>query len=109
MKRMRYRVTIKRENSADGADVPTYDNYMQAVPCDIQPVKNIASGRGEQLYARQIQATSTHLISMRFVSGILPTMKLVDDHSAVEYFIERIVKRDGRDHMLDIQCREVVL
>lgn len=104
MKRMRYRVTIKRENSADGADTPTYDNYMQAVPCDIQPVSG-----GESYRGKQIEATATHLISMRYVAGMLPTMKLIDDHSDVEYFIERIQKRDGRNHILDIQCREDVL
>lgn len=102
--RMRYRVTIKRENSADGSDVPTYDNFMQQVPCDIVPVSG-----GETYRGRQIEATATHLISTRYVDGVLPTMKLVDDHSSVEYFIERINKRDGRNHMLDIQCRERVL
>ena len=100
--RLRYRVTIERENSADGAEVPTYATFLADVPCDIVQVSG-----GEIYRGRQIEANASHMISMRYIEGVLPTMRLVQ--GAVIYNISKITRRNGRDHMLDIQASEVVV
>lgn len=104
MRRLRRRVDIYRESSDDGAEVPTYTRWMADVPVDIVQVTG-----GETYRGRQVESTTTHMISVRYLSGLLPTMRLTDTVASVNYHIERIGKRDGRDHMIDLQCREVVL
>lgn len=100
--RLRYRVDIYSETSADGAEVPSYTKSYSKVPCDIVQVSG-----GETYRGRQIEATATHLISFRQLESIVPTMKFIDTNS-ITYHIVRITKRSGRDYMLDCQCVEVV-
>lgn len=104
MRRLRHRVSIYRESSDDGSETPTYALFMRAVPCNIVQVTG-----GETYRGRQIEATATHVVEMRKIDGLLPTMRLTESLDSRNLFIERITPRNGRDHMLDIQCRESVL
>lgn len=103
-RRLRYRMNVYHETGDDGSEQPSYSLWMQNVPVDIQPVAG-----GETYRGRQLEATTTHLVSVRFIDGMLPTMKLVDAVSSAEYSIVRIENHDGREHMRDIQCSRVVV
>ena len=100
--RLRYRIDIYSETSADGAEAPSYTLWMRNMPCDIVQVSG-----GETYRGRQIEATATHVISFRYKEGIKPMMKFVDLNS-ITYHVVKITRRMGRDHMLDVQCVEVV-
>lgn len=102
-RRLRYRVDIYKRSDADGAETPSYSRHLAGVPVDIVQVSG-----GETYRGRQIEATATHVIQMRYLDGMLPTMKLVDTINSVTYYIVKMPKRDGRNHMFDLQVQEVV-
>lgn len=104
MKRLRYRLDFYKETSADGAEAPTYTLWKAEIPVDIVPVSG-----GEIYRGRQIEATATHVVTMRHIEGVLPTMRLKDTKTEQLYHIEKLPKREGRDYMIDLQCREIVL
>jgi len=99
----RHNVTIQYNNATAGSDDPSYATFVANVPCKITPVSG-----GEQYRGRQIEATVTHLIEMRFLSGLSPTMRLYQAIGTKYYNIQRIFEVDGKRHDVDIMATEVV-
>ena len=101
--RMRHSVTVQVENSDDGDDDPTYTTFMAAVPCNIVPV-----GGSEVYRGRQLEATVTHLVYMRRLDGMLPTMRLYEPTDLRTFEIVRVLDVDGRRINSEVQVTEKV-
>lgn len=76
---------------------------------------SIATGNGREFFlAKQTIADLTHILSMRFITGITADMRVrYDDPKnefASRYFnIRAVMNPDERNHMLELQCSEVVI
>ena len=101
---MRHHVTFKSDTSADGAEDPSYTDFLAKVPCDIRPVTG-----GERYLGKQLQAETTVLIITRYNSSLLPTMRAVNDVTSKVYHISRLIDVDGRQRKWLIECTEVVV
>lgn len=59
-------------------------------------------GGGESLRGRQIEAQTTHLVTIHWRAGILPTMRVVHEGRLLN--IVRVDDPEGDRRMLVIQC-----
>lgn len=97
-------MTFKQDTSADGAEDPSYTDYLANVPCDIKPVTG-----GERYLGKQMQAETTVAILTRYYDGLLPNMRAVNDVTADIYEINRMIDVDGRQRKWLIECTEVIV
>jgi SPP1 family predicted phage head-tail adaptor len=75
--RLRHLVTIQTRGETrnpDGGSVPAWADFAVGVPAEFQSV----SGR-EYLSAGALQAEVTAKITIRYLSGVLPSMRVVFD------------------------------
>lgn len=102
---LRHRVIVEDN------DGPTNDVYGQLRPakwtkfadhwCAIEPLS------GEELFAAQhVEAGVTHRVTMRFLDGLSPRMRIVDGNRTLN--ILRVIDRDERHIEHELLCREVV-
>ncbi len=89
--KLRHRVTIQSlavTQDAFGGQTNTWSTFQASVPCSIEPL----SGR-EYLTAAADQAQVTAKATIRYLSGVLPTMRIVTADS--ETYVIRAVLPDA--------------
>ena len=101
--RLRELVTIQQ-------NTPTRDGHGQPVEswsafttwrCEIAPV------RGREYFAsQQFAAETTHKLTGHWISGVLPTMRLV--HGSRTFRIEAVINVGERNRVLELMCIEVL-
>ena len=100
----RERIHVYSETSAAGSDDPAFGSTLwRDLPCAI----NAVSG-GETYRGRQLEATVTHVMEMRYYAGILPNMRIYHPVSGVWYEVSRVMSMDNNSQLL-IQLTEVVV
>ena len=100
----RDRIHIYSETSAAGSDDPAFATTLwRDLPCSITAVSG-----GETYRGRQLEATVTHVIEMRYYEGILPNMRAYQPLTSTYYEISRVLSMDNSTQML-LQTTEVVL
>lgn len=100
----RDRIHVYRETSADGSDNPAFANSLwRDLPCSITAVSG-----GETYRGRQIEATVTHVIEMRYYDGILPSMRAYQPLTETYYEIRSSLSMDNNTQLM-MQVTEVVL
>ena len=100
----RDRIHIYNETSAAGSDDPAYSTTLwRNLPCSITAVAG-----GETYRGRQLEATVTHVIEMRYYEGILPTMRAYQPLTGTWYEISRSLSM-GNNSQLMLQVTEVVI
>ena len=98
--KLRHRMTVKRDTSSAGADQPNYETHLENVPCNVVETKGMEKHRGKQL-----EATTTHAIEIRFTTAIRETD--IIEYNGQTLNIESILNRMGRRRKLDIYCSSV--
>jgi len=101
---MRHNITFKQDTSADGAEDPTYTEFLCNVPCDIKPVTG-----GERYLGKQLQAETTLVILTRYYEGLTPQMQAVNDVTGSVYHLSRLIDVDGRQRQYLIEATEVIV
>lgn len=103
--RLRHRVTIESlSSSVDsnyGGEVMTWSTYASGVPAEIMPV----SGR-EFLSGQQEHAGVTTKITVRYDSGIVPTMRVVHDSDI--YAIKAVLPDKSLRRTMLLMCESGV-
>lgn len=100
----RDRVHVYNETSADGSDDPAFASTLwRDLPCSITAVSG-----GETYRGRQLEATVTHVIEMRYYAGIMPNMRIYQPLTSTYYEVSRALAMDNNT-LLMIQATEVVL
>jgi head-tail adaptor len=100
----RDRIHIYNETSADGSDDPAFTTTRwRNLPCSITAVTG-----GETYRGRQIEATVTHVIEMRYYAGILPNMRAYQPLTTTYYEIRNCLSMDNNARIM-MQVTEVVL
>ena len=102
--RLRHRVTIKHDTAPDSVVDPSYAVLMAGVPCNVVPVSG-----GEKYRGKQLQAETNIVIETRYYSGWLPNMIAVNEQTAAQYLISRMIPRDGREREILIEAVEVTI
>lgn len=101
--RLRHRITIEQVAEAqdtDGAVLESWTPYT-TVQASIEPV----SGR-EYFAAQSTQADVTHRISLRYLSGITPKMRV--NHTSRIFDILSVINVGERNRELQLMCRESI-
>ena len=100
----RDRIHIYNETSADGSDDPAFATTLwRDLPCSITAVTG-----GETYRGRQIEATVTHVIAMRYYAGILPNMRAYQPLTTTYYEIRNCLSMDNNARIM-MQVTEVVV
>lgn len=100
----RDRIHIYSETSADGSDDPAFATTLwRDLPCSITAVTG-----GETYRGRQLEATITHVIEMRYYAGILPNMRAYQPLTQTYYEIRNSLSMDNSTRLM-MQVTEVVL
>ena len=84
-----------------GGKIRSWSNYLTGVRAEIKPL----SGR-EFGAAQAAQSELTARIRMRYVSGIVPAMRIV--HGSINYEIVSVVNVDGMSRELEIMVKTMV-
>ena len=100
---LRTRGTI--ENQDNSGNVPngsrTWSTYASNVWAGVKPVSGMESvDQG----TKKTQSDVTHMIKMRFIKGLKPTMRFVFDGRILMFRIIRNIEE--RDRELEIEARE---
>lgn len=97
------RITIQTyatSRGLSGEELQSWDTW-KAVWANVQ-----TSGGSENFYSPQLVAESSHKIKLRYLSGILPTMRILwDGHILDIVHIDESRKRQGELYIL---CKEAV-
>lgn len=103
---MRHRVTIFRpviQRDASGQAVEEEPTAIgSAVPAKIEAVSG-----GETRRGKQVDATATHLVTIRYRTGIQTTDFFLWGARRLN-LVGSPLDRDGRTQWLDVQCKEAV-
>jgi SPP1 family predicted phage head-tail adaptor len=100
---LRHKVTIQTSSEAQGAtgDITTTWSTFATVNASIEPVY----GR-EFFNNRQLSAEITHLVEIRYLSGVRPKMRIL---FGTRYFdIEQVVNDKERKVKHILMCKELV-
>jgi len=101
--KLRNRVTIEQvaeTQDSDGSVIETWSNYAGAQAA-IEPI----SGR-EYFAAQTTQADVTHRISLRYVSGVTPKMRV--KYGSRVFDILSVININERNRELQLMCRESI-
>jgi SPP1 family predicted phage head-tail adaptor len=101
--KLRHRITIEQvteTQDADGSIVEIWSPFA-VVQASIEP----ASGR-EYLAAQSIQADVTHRIILRFLTGIVPKMRV--NYGSRIFDILSVINVGERNRELQLMCRESI-
>ena len=105
--RLRDLCTIERDDSSDGETTPEWVTVYRSVPCEVQPISGDETFRG-----RQLEAHMSHVVEMRRMPGILPTMRLsVSGGIHADKILNVVHVRELQQPipgMLQLYCRELV-
>ncbi len=100
---MRRWITIEQQaptQNARGEEVPTWTTFATAWAAIIP-----LSGR-ELLAAQQIQASVTHRIVLRYLSGLDPSMRIV--YNGRYFDIQQVININEQSRQMELQCIERV-
>lgn len=100
---LRHRVTIEDftvVQDAFGEEVKTWQTFATRWG-SVEPLR----GR-ERWNAQQVHAEVTHRVTMRWLSGLSPTMRVVHDGRNLD--IDSIINPDERREMVELMCIERV-
>lgn len=100
--RLRHRITLERLKGSDdeyGEPTSSYEVYGHFWAA-VEPL----SGR-ELWQAQQVKATTTHRVTMRYVDGVTPGMRLIHKGRTLE--IDAVADVGERTRELQIMCTEV--
>lgn len=98
----RYSVTIQELTAVQddaGQAIKTWTTVTAAVPCEI-----ISAYGGETIRGRQVEARTTHVVTMHFREGITPTMRLVETANGRVLNITRADDFNGKRRELILEC-----
>lgn len=101
--KLRHRITLQKQVNKPndyGAVVPTWKN-VATVWADVSPI----SGR-EYFSAQQVQSEVTTQIWMRYLAGVIPTMRVKFGKRYLE--IVSVMNTQERNVSLQLMCKEVV-
>lgn len=101
--RLRELVTIQRATSArdsHGQPIETWSAHT-TWRCEIAPVR----GR-EYFAAQQFAAETTHKLTGHWISGVLPTDRVL--HGSRVFRIESVINVGERNRVLELMCVEVL-
>ena len=101
--KLRHRITIERvveTQDADGAVIETWSTYA-TIQASIEPI----SGR-EYFAAQSTQADVTHRIGIRYLSGIVPKMRV--KYGSRIFDILSVINVNERNRELQLMCRESI-
>jgi SPP1 family predicted phage head-tail adaptor len=101
--KLRHRIAIERvteTRDTDGSVIETWSTYA-TVQASIEPI----SGR-EYFAAQSTQADVTHRIGLRYLSGIIPKMRVKFGSRVFE--ILSIININERNRELQLMCRESI-
>jgi SPP1 family predicted phage head-tail adaptor len=101
--KLRHRITIEQVAEAqnpDGSILETWSTYANA-QASIDPV----SGR-EYFAAQTTQADVTHRISLRYLAGITPKMRV--KYGSRIFDILSVININERNRELQLMCRESI-
>jgi SPP1 family predicted phage head-tail adaptor len=99
--RLRHRIAIERvteTRDTDGSVIETWSTYA-TVQASIDPI----SGR-EYFAAQSVQADVTHRIVIRYLSGIVPKMRV--KYGSRIFDILSVINVSERNGELQLMCRE---
>lgn len=100
------RVIIQADGSTDDNPAQEFGNSAASIPCTIVTVSGDETYRG-----RQLEAHLTHVVEMRFRTGIIPEMRLVVaggiySGDTLNIVSARPVRRSNVPY-LELYCREL--
>jgi SPP1 family predicted phage head-tail adaptor len=101
--KLRHGIAIERvaeTQDADGSVIEAWSTYA-TVHGSIEPI----SGR-EYFAAQSTQADVTHRIGIRYLSGIVPKMRV--KYGSRIYDILSVINIDERNRELQLMCRESI-
>lgn len=96
--KLRWRITIQKQaivqNPQTGEQVTTWEDFKTSIPASIEPL----SAR-EFIQAAAVQSRVTARVVIRYVSGILPSMRILNGSEI--YNIEGVLpdKVTGREYL----------
>lgn len=106
--RYRDRINILPDASLDGSPTPDYTTYapqFENLPCDITTVAGLETFRG-----RQIEATTSHVVELHYVTGISPRSRasvVGGTLSGRTLSIKAVIPTDTQPRKLTLNCEEV--
>jgi SPP1 family predicted phage head-tail adaptor len=101
--KLRHSIAIERvteTQDTDGSVVETWSPYA-TVHASIEPM----SGR-EYFAAQSTQADETHRISLRYLSGVTPKMRV--NYASRIFDILSVINVNERNRELQLMCRECI-
>lgn len=101
--KLRHRVTIQTQTATQGTFGEPADTWtdVDTVWASVEPL----SGR-EFLDARQMQADVTTRVTIRYLAGVIPSMRVKYGTRTLD--ILGVVNREERDRTMELMCREKV-
>lgn len=103
------RATIQRNSALAGDPAEDFTGSALAtrIPCNVRTISGDETYRG-----RQLEAHVTHVVDMRYRSGIQPTMRLRIDTGIYKDRVLNItnirpVRKPGEIPTLELYCREL--
>lgn len=101
------RVNIQADGATDDNPAQAFATSVASVPCKVVTVSGDETYRG-----RQLEGHLTHVVEMRFRSGLLPDMRLVVaggiyNGSTLNIQSVRPVRKPGSMPLLELYCREL--
>lgn len=99
---LKHRVELQRaarvQNERSGQMEDTWETYA-TVWAKVEPLSG-----GEQVYAHQVAADTSHLVRMRFLEGVLAADRVL--HGGRPLYITRPINVDERGIALELLCTE---
>lgn len=102
--KLRHEVTIEQYSesvSTKGDPVKSWSDFATGVWASIEPV----SGR-EAFISQQLLASVTHVVRLRYLSGVSPKMRV--KYGSRYFRIEVVRDLEERDREMVLACTEVV-
>ena len=99
---LRHRVTIQTFTT-------TTDSYGQPIEswatfAEVWGAVEPLTGR-EYFQAQQVQAEVNYRVRLRYLAGVVPTMRVLHDGRTLE--VQAVINPDERNRELQLMCREV--
>lgn len=83
-----------------GEEIKTWETFA-TLPARVEPLQG-----DERWNAQQFHAEVTHRVTVRWLAGVLPTMRVVHDGRILE--IESVINPDERNEIVELMCIERV-
>lgn len=103
-------VTIERDSSPGGTEVPDYSGnpLIAGMPCRIQTISGDSTYRG-----RMLEAHTSHVVEMQWLDDVTPTCRLsvtggIHAGALLNIVSTRPLEGGGRARKLEIYCTEQV-